>query len=129
MTDAEPGRLRERPSHRFSGDTRAFDLLRIYEELADEPHDAIEGHRQIALFKDESTTVVAFLFEEGGELPEHRADGLATLHVLDGRLEIETPEEHHEIADDGMLIIRPGIAHSVRAQEPSKMILTVHLEH
>lgn len=128
MTDRESDRLRARPRHRFSGDTRGFDLMRVYQELREEPHEAVDGHRQIALFKDDSTTVVAFLFEEGSVLPEHRADGLAILHVLDGRLEIETPEEHHEIADDGLLVIRPGIPHEVRAQEPSKMILTVHLK-
>ena len=127
MTASEPDRMRTPPRERFTGDTKPFDLQRIFQQLADEPHEAIGGHRQIALFKSDSTTVVAFLFEEGGVLPEHRADGVATLQVLEGRLDVTTPDTHHALGAGGLLTIKPNIAHEVRAHQPSKMILTVNL--
>ena len=127
MTAQEPNRLRTRPRERFSGDARSFDLLRVFEQLADEPHEGVSGHRQIALFKSGASTIIAFLFEEGGQLPEHNADGVATIHVLEGRLEVETPQERHAVGEDGILMLRPGVPHSVQAQEATKMILTVHL--
>lgn len=127
MTTEHPDRLRTPPRERFSGEARAFDLDRIFEELADEPHEGIAGHRQIALFKSGASTVIAFLFEEGGHLPEHQSDGVATIHVLEGRLEVETPQERHAVGENGILMLRPEVPHEVEAMEPSKMLLTVHL--
>lgn len=127
MTTEKPDRLRTPPRERFQGEARSFDLSRIFEQLADEPHEGIHGHRQISLFKSGASTVVAFLFEEGGALPEHKADGVASIHVLEGRLTIETPDERYAVGEDGILMLRPGVPHSVRAGEASKMILTVHL--
>lgn len=127
MSASNPDRLRTPPRERFTGDTKRFDLERVYEKLAEEAHGAVDGHRQITLFKRGATTVIAFLFEEGGYLPEHSADGVATLHVLEGRLHVETPDERHGLEDNGMLVLRPGVPHSVDAEEAAKMILTVHL--
>ncbi len=126
MTD-DPKRLRTPPRERFSGDTKLFDTERIFEKLADEEHGGIDGHRQITLFKSGTSTVVAFLFSQGGELPEHRAQGVVTIQVIEGRLNVETPDERHAVGAGGILILRPGIAHDVTAEEASKMILTVHL--
>ena len=127
MTASEPDRMRTPPRERFTGDTKPFDLQRIFQQLADEPHGSVDGHRQITLFKRGTSTVIAFLFEADGYLPQHSADGVATIHVLEGRLEIETPEERHALEDGGLLVLRPGVLHSVEALKPSKMLLTVHL--
>ena len=127
MTASEPDRLRTPPKERFTGDTKPFDLDRIFQQLADEPHPSIDGHRQITLFKRGATTVLAILFEEEGRLPEHATKGVATIQVLQGRLEIETPDERHALADGGLLVLRPGVPHSVQALKPSRMLLTVHL--
>lgn len=127
MDKSDQNRLRTPPRERFEGDTNVFDMERIYEQLAEEPHEGVAGHRQIALFKSGTSTVVAFLFEEGGTLPEHRADGVVTIHVIEGRLQVDTPDERHAVGEDGLLVLRPGVPHEVRATEPSKMLLTVHL--
>ncbi len=127
MDDKPENRLRTPPRERFSGETKVYDTLRIFDQLAGEEHDGVAGHRQITLFKSGTSTIVAFLFDEGSVLPEHRADGVATLHVLDGRLEVTTPDNRHEVGGDGLLVLRPKVPHEVRAMERTKMILTVHL--
>lgn len=127
MTASDPDRLRTPPRERFTGDTKRFDLERIFQTLDEESHGGVAGHKQITLFKRGASTVIAFLFDEDGVLPEHATDGVATIHVLDGRLEVETPKERHALEGGGLLVLRPGVPHSVRAEQPSKMVLTVHL--
>ena len=127
MSTSEPRRLRTPPRERFVGETQPFDLERIFDRLANEAYPAIDGHHQITLFKSGTSTVMAFLFERDGYLPSHQADGVVTLQVFEGRLKVNTPDEHHAVGPGGLLILRPGVAHEVHAEEPAKMIMTVHL--
>ena len=127
MSDTDPDRLRTPPRERFSGDTKIVDTERVFDELAGESRGGVDGHRQITLFKSGTSSIVAFLFEEGGRLPEHQADGVAAIQVIEGRLDVQTPDDHHAVGEDGVLILRPGVPHEVEAVEPSKMLLTVHL--
>ncbi len=128
MTSTDPGRLRPPPRERFTGDTLAFDLDQVFDELASESFHEIDGHHQIALFKDGNSTVIAFLFDTDGYLPDHQADGFVTIQVIEGRLNISTPDEEYDLGTGGLLLFRPGVPHDVLATEPSKMLLTVHLE-
>ncbi len=129
MNASEPSRLRTPPRERFTGDTKSFDLERIFERLATEEYPPIDGHHQITLFKSGTSTVMAFVFDTDGYLPQHQADGVVTLQVVDGRLEVDTPEERLAVGAGGLLVIRPGIPHEVHASEPSQMVMTVYLRN
>lgn len=76
--------------------------------------------------------MVLFAFEAGGKLADHKANGLVTIHALDGALtveaESETGRQTHELGAQGVLVLSPGVLHSVLAREASRMLLTVHLE-
>ncbi|MFP4598418.1 MAG: cupin domain-containing protein [Persicimonas sp.] len=120
-------RLRPHPALRFAEPERKLDLADCFEDLLDEPHDATEGHRQITIARHGSQTLTLFHFTEGSRLPEHKVDGAVTIHVLDGELEVETDEEVHRLGEGQLLMLAPGIEHDVRAQEESRMLLTVHL--
>lgn len=121
-----PERLRPHPADRFAPPTQFLDLHRAADELRAEPHGAVDGHRQIALYRHGPVTVVLFTFEEGGILPVHHAEGVVTIHVLEGRLEVEAASRVHEAGPGGIVALDPGVPHSVRALAPSEMLLTVH---
>jgi quercetin dioxygenase-like cupin family protein len=127
MTTDPPmsGRLREHPRQRFARRERKLDLDEAFDELLAEPHEPIEGHRQITVAKRRGLCVVLFHFEQGGELPEHAVDGETTIHVLDGSLSIQTAENTHEIGAGEMLILEPLVEHDVRAEAETKMLMTV----
>jgi quercetin dioxygenase-like cupin family protein len=126
--DGPEERLRPHPSERFAGTSRAFDLEEVLRELRAEPHPGKDGHRQITLFQRPPVTQVLFSFTAGGELREHSAPGLVTIHVLEGRLEVHADGEDHSLPGGNMLVLNPGVPHDVRAPETSAMLLTVHLE-
>jgi quercetin dioxygenase-like cupin family protein len=86
----------------------------------------------MTIFRHDATTMVLFAFEAGGKLADHKANGLVTIHVLDGALTIETQGEAgpqtHELRAQQILVLSPGVLHNVTAQEASRMLLTIYLE-
>ena len=124
----EDQRLRVPPAERFAGPSHMFSLRSALDELRGEEHPARDGHRQVTLFHRGPVTQMLFAFEQGGFLAEHSARGLVTLHVIEGRLNVDTAGQEHELREGHVLILNPDVPHDVRASEPSGMVLTVHLE-
>lgn len=124
-----PGRLREHPQDRFSGPLHRIDLTAVAAALRAEPHAAVAGHRQIALYREGRLTQVLFLFEPGGHFKESGADGSAdgviTIHVLSGRLSVGAADAVHELGPGQLLVLSPNMPHTVKAPVPAEMLLTV----
>ncbi len=121
-------RLRLHPSGRFAGESHAFDLGEVLRDLRTEAHSAERGHRQMTIFHRAPVTQVIFAFEPGGELADHAAHGLVTMHVLEGRLAVKADGRDHTLSAGYILVLNPGVRHNGRALEASAMLLTVHLE-
>lgn len=129
MSETNPTepRLREHPVKRFEGDQHVLDLQAAVEKLKSEPHPATGGHRQIALYHYGSVTKVLFVFDAGGGLEKHSADGVVSIHVLSGALTVTAAEQSHELQPHQVLMLAPNVPHDVRATQDSQMLLTVHL--
>jgi quercetin dioxygenase-like cupin family protein len=123
---ADTVRLRQHPQERFDAPAHHLDLAGIAQRLREEAHPAVSGHRQIAIYKHAQATLVLYVFEQDGEIPEHDAEGVVTIHVLTGKLVVHVAGEAHAVASGQVLALAPGIPHSVRATEPGEMLLTVH---
>ena len=121
-------RLRSHPSGRFAGESHAFNLGEVLGTLRAEAHPAERGHRQMTIFQRPPVTQVIFAFDPGGELADHAAHGLVTMHVLEGRLAVQADGRDHELRTGSLLVLNPDVRHHVRALEASAMLLTVHLE-
>lgn len=122
-----PERLRTAPAERFAGETLGFDLQQALRDLRAESHPARDGHRQMTIFHQSPVTYVLFAFDKGGMLGRHSASGLVTIHVLEGRVVVHADDVPHDLSAGQMVILRPDVPHDVRAEEPSAMLLTVHL--
>lgn len=128
MTD-EKARLRPRPEGRFAGESHVFDLGLAVRQLRAEAQPAQHGHRQITIFHRAPVTQALFAFEPGGELADHAAGGLVTIHALEGRLTVKAAEETYQLETGMMAVLSPHVRHSVRAGEAgAAMLLTVCLE-
>lgn len=123
MTDDE--RLREHPRDRLAGATQHVDLADVAAALRAEPHDATAGHRQIAVVRSGAMTVILFVFEAGGHLPDHRAPGDIVIHVLSGRLDVTLEHGSVKLSRGQFLSLAPNQLHSVRALESAEMLLTI----
>lgn len=124
MTDTE--RLRQHPEERLASPVELVDLPSRAAQLRAEPHAAVSGHRQIALFRRGPVTLVLYAFEPGGVLKEHRAEGVVTIHVLAGQLDVTVAGTNHRLQPGQLLALAPGVPHTVSAPVLSEMLLTVH---
>jgi quercetin dioxygenase-like cupin family protein len=123
MTDSR--RLRAHPQERFSPNAQSFDLDEAAAKLRAEPHDSVDGHRQVALYRHGPVTLLLFILEHDATL-EYEAPGLVTIHVLKGELKIDVQGANHPLKAGQLLTIDPGSAHTVRASGSAEMLVTVH---
>ncbi|HLL38777.1 MAG TPA: cupin domain-containing protein [Rubrobacteraceae bacterium] len=121
-------RLRQPPAERFAGQSHVIDLGATLSELRAEEHPTHNGHRQMTIFHRLPVAKVLFAFDPGGELTNHSAHGLVTIHVLEGRLMVQADGQDHELSVGQVLILNPDVPHDVRAPETSAMLLTITME-
>ena len=119
-------RLGQHPEDRLASPLQLVNLADAAARLRAEPHASVSGHRQIAVFRHGPVTLLLFRFEPDGLLPEHRAEGVVTIHVLTGRLVVIADDEPHQLEPGQLLGLAPGVVHSVRATAASEMLLTIH---
>ena len=127
MTASEE-RLRPHPSDRFAGAEHVLDLAGSLKALRAEPRATGNGHRQIALLHHGPVRLVLYAFDAGGKMPQHRAPGWVTIHVLRGALQVRTPDAQYTLGTGKVLALAPDVLHDVEAGEESDMLLGVYPE-
>ena len=122
-------RLRQHPDQRFDRARQLIDLRAAAAELAAEAASAPGRHRQKTLIRYGPTTVALFHFTPNSSMPEHVTKGTVTIHVLDGRMTVRTPDGASDLAAGQILVLAPNVKHDLHAPEETRMLLTVHLEN
>jgi quercetin dioxygenase-like cupin family protein len=101
------------------------DTVTTFTDIAAEVEIPSDGTLSRVLYKDGSIRLVVFAFDTDQELTEHTASRPALVQVVRGRLHL-TLGGHTMIAEPGAWIRMPAkLPHSVRALEPSVMLLTL----
>jgi len=121
-------RMRQHPEDRFRPPQLQIDLDKVAATLLAEPFNENRNHRQETLYRHGPLTVALFLFDQGAVLPQHVAEGVVTVQVLQGRLKMTAEGQTHDLPAGTVLILAPGVQHDVLATEPTRMLLTVCLE-
>ncbi len=85
-----------------------------------------EGTLSRTLSRSDGVRLVGFAFAEGQELTEHASALAVTIQVLSGRLALSLGEDQEvELDRAGWVHLPPRLPHSVRALEPTVMLLTM----
>ena len=124
----QPERLRQHPDERFQARQHRIDLAEVASQLMAEPLAGQRSHRQETLYRHGPVTVAMFLFDTGARMVQHAAEGVVTVHVLEGRLKMSVEEQTHDLRAGQILLMAPGVKHDVYAEQPTRMLLTVCLE-
>lgn len=77
------------------------------------------------LHDDGRLRLVLFAFDEGQELTEHTASVPAVLQVVSGRFRVTAGGEAFAMGPDAWLLLDAQEAHSLVAEEPSRLLLTM----
>ena len=101
------------------------DTATTFTDLAAEVEIPTDGTLSRVLYKDEAIRLVVFAFDTGQELTEHTASRPALIQVIRGRLHVTLGDENVDAAPGSWIRMPAQLPHSVRAIEPSIMLLTL----
>ena len=72
---------------------------------------------------------IVFCLGQGQELADHQTPNVATIHVLDGAVNVhilsDSVDESYSLETGGVVVIPSRVTHSVKAVEPTRMLLTL----
>jgi quercetin dioxygenase-like cupin family protein len=77
------------------------------------------------LFKSESMRIVLMGLHENAELTPHKANGVISVQVLEGKIEFVTEQQSSIIGEGQMIALQENVTHSVKALTESFFLLTL----
>lgn len=77
------------------------------------------------LINTDSCKMIVFAMDAGQSISEHHAPYVATVHVLDGKLDFAVAGERHALAANDCLLIPFDSKHDLTALEPTHFLLTL----
>ncbi|MFJ8787839.1 cupin domain-containing protein [Streptomyces sp. NPDC102462] len=84
-----------------------------------------DGTLSRVLYRDDRLRVVGFAFATGQELTEHTSALPVVIQVVQGRLDLVLGGRKTEAAPGSWIHLPARLPHTVRATEPSIMLLTM----
>ena len=99
-----------------------YAVLTALQEPLDAPVDSIVSR---TVYNGEGVRIVHFAFAPGQELTEHTATREALIHVLEGEAVITLGDESVAARAGTLIRMAPNLPHSVQAQSPVRMLLTM----
>jgi quercetin dioxygenase-like cupin family protein len=84
-----------------------------------------DGTLSRVLYRDDRLRVVGFAFAAGQELTEHTSALPVVIQVVQGRLDLVLGDEKTEATPGSWIHLPARLPHTVRAIEPTVMLLTM----
>ncbi|MET8953354.1 cupin domain-containing protein [Streptomyces sp. NPDC004393] len=97
----------------------------VIEDLAAELPPPEEGTLSRVLYRDDRLRVIEFAFATGAELTEHTSPLPVVIQVVQGRLDLVLDQETAVARPGSWIHLPPRLPHTVRATEPTVMLLTM----
>ncbi|MGF1667232.1 MAG: cupin domain-containing protein [Acidimicrobiia bacterium] len=97
----------------------------LIEDLAGTVEIPSEGTLSRVVAKPGPVRLVMFAFDQGQELTEHTASVPVVLQVVSGRLVVTVDGDRHVLTPSAWLYLDADQPHSVFAEEPSRLLLTM----
>ena len=83
------------------------------------------GQNARTLIKYEDFRVVLTALQAKVRIPEHKAEGRISVHVLSGHIQLRASGRTFSLRRGGLLAIDQGVPHDVEALEESAFLLTI----
>jgi quercetin dioxygenase-like cupin family protein len=100
--------------------------LRIFtEQIRNEKAWKDSDRNAITVFKTDGMRIVLIALHKDAEMVKHKADGIISLQVLEGKIQFTTEEQSVELNGGQLLTLHKGIPHSVLAKEETIFLLTL----
>jgi quercetin dioxygenase-like cupin family protein len=101
-----------------------FNLREVVSRFPPDP-DSAARHRAEILVKSDTLRAVLVTALSGGTLHDHSAPGPITIHVIEGSFLVTINGDRQTISADEVMIMAPGVPHSVECIEDGAFLLTI----
>jgi quercetin dioxygenase-like cupin family protein len=105
-----------------------FDLPAILGNMKQEPTWRTARRNAMTLVKQPIFRVVLVALQAGAEIGAHENEGPITVQALEGRLTIRASRDEVVLDVGQLLVLRPGLLHTIHAQDDSAFLLTLATE-
>lgn len=102
-----------------------IDLPSRLQELREETAWNVDDRNAITVFSTNGMRIVLVALHKGAEMIKHVAEGLLSVHVLEGTLQFDADERSVELSAGHVLALHEGIPHSIRATDETVFLLTL----
>ena len=102
-----------------------MDLNHFLEQLRNESSWKDSDRNSITVFKSEKLRMVLIGLHKGAELKTHTANGLITVHVIEGHIKFTAESQIVELQTRQMVSLKEKIPHSVIALKETFFLLTI----
>lgn len=103
----------------------AIDLMQFTDQIRDEKTWRTGDRNAITVFKTDGMRIVLIALHTGTEITKHKAEGVISVQVLEGKIQFVSDEGTAELSQGMMVTLHKGIGHSVMAVEKSVFLLTI----
>lgn len=79
----------------------------------------------MTVYKTDGMRIVLVALHEDAVMTKHKAEGIVSVHVLEGKINFITEERSIELEEGMMVTIHKGMPHSLAAIKKSVFLLTI----
>lgn len=79
----------------------------------------------VTLFKSETMRIVLIGLHENAEMKPHKANGVISVQVLEGKIEFTSEDQSPQLEKGQMIALHDNLMHSVKALKESFFLLTL----
>lgn len=102
-----------------------MNLEEFIKQIKSETTWADSDRNSVTLFKSETMRIVLIGLHENAELKPHKANGVISVQVIEGKIEFTAEEHITHLEQRQMIALQENIIHSVKALTESFFILTL----
>ena len=99
------------------------DIPAYVDQLKDEKAWKKSDRNGITVFKSSGLTIVLVALKKGAEIPDNQLEGFFTVQLLEGKLDSVIEDQLVQLTK-GVLVLHPGVKHSIKALEDAVVVLT-----
>lgn len=106
-----------------------MNLNEFIKQIKSETNWADSDRNSVTLFKSDTMRIVLIGLHEHAELKPHKANGVISVQVLEGKLEFIAGQENTQLEKGQMIALQENIVHSVKALTESIFLLTLAMNN
>jgi quercetin dioxygenase-like cupin family protein len=78
----------------------------------------------ITVFKSDNLAIVLSTLKAGSQLPDNSVEGFITIQVVQGKINVITPDGDVVMTNNQIMTFHPNISHSIEVIDDSLLLLT-----